>query len=117
LSDSFFLLSCCNYFYYYFLLSLCIVFVVIKNRSIAMNKVVVFALILLAHQVTAGPIAYGICQSGCAALVVSCYSAAGAVFGTVTVGVGVAPAILACNTAFGACSAKCAAIGLLAPTP
>ncbi|KAF8869837.1 hypothetical protein BD779DRAFT_1681644 [Infundibulicybe gibba] len=30
-----------------------------------------------------GPIAYGICQSGCNAVVVACYAAAGFTFGTV----------------------------------
>lgn len=64
----------------------------------------------------AGPAAYGVCQAGCAALAVACYAAAGAVFGTVTAGVGTAPAILACNVAFGKCSAACIAAGFL-PTP
>jgi len=63
--------------------------------------------------VKAGPAAYGICQAGCAAVVVACYAAAGAVFGTVTAGVGAAPAVLACNVAFGKCSAACAAAVLL----
>ena len=82
----------------------------------------------------AGPVAYGICQSGCAAVVGVCYAGAGFVFvsllrcdfiksetdanfqGTVTAGVGTPPAVLACNTAFGVCSAKCAVVALL-PTP
>ena len=82
----------------------------------------------------AGPIAYGICQSGCCAIAVPCYAAAGFVFvtllrcdfsssetdnvfqGTVTAGVGTPPAVLACNAALGVCSAKCAAVALL-PTP
>ncbi len=64
----------------------------------------------------AGPASYGICQAGCSAVVVACYSAAGAVFGTVTAGVATAPAILGCNVAFGKCSAVCAGI-LLVPTP
>ena len=49
-------------------------------------------------------------------MVVACYAAGGAVFGTVTAGVGVAPAILACNAAFGTCMASCAA-ALALPTP
>lgn len=49
-------------------------------------------------------------------MVVACYSAAGFVFGTVTAGVATAPAVLACNAAFGQCSATCATL-LLAPTP
>ena len=35
---------------------------------------------------SAGPLAYGICQTGCNALAVSCYTAAGFTFGTVTAG-------------------------------
>jgi hypothetical protein len=57
-----------------------------------------------------------ICSSGCAAVAVACYSAAGAVFGTVTAGVGTPAAILACNSAFGTCMASCAA-ALALPTP
>lgn len=53
--------------------------------------------------VQAGPIAFGVCQAGCATLAVSCYAAAGAVIGTV-----LAPgALVSCNTAFGTCSAAC----------
>lgn len=65
--------------------------------------------------VQAGPIAYGICQAGCAALVVTCYSAAGATFGTVVASAAAPAAVLACNSAFGACSAKCAVAVLIAP--
>ncbi|CAI5710687.1 hypothetical protein KXD40_006198 [Peronospora effusa] len=68
------------------------------------------------HKVTAGPLAYGICQTGCNAIVVACYAAAGAVFGTVTAGIGTMPAILACNVALGTCMASCVAAGC-APTP
>ena len=84
-----------------------------KSTSVIIT--IVFLLSIL--QAQAGPIAYGVCQTGCAALVVACYSAAGAVFGTVTAGAGVAPAVIACNVAFGKCSAACAAAALLAPTP
>ena len=80
------------------------------------TAVVLCFLIFTTTFVEAGPAAYGICQAGCAALVVACYAAAGAVFGTVTGGVGAAPAILACNLAFGKCSAACIAAGFL-PTP
>ncbi|KAI0693946.1 hypothetical protein C8T65DRAFT_744563 [Cerioporus squamosus] len=65
----------------------------------------------------AGPLAYAICQTGCNSLVVACYANAGAVFGTVTAGVGVAPAILACNAALGTCFTACATAALCAPTP
>ena len=70
----------------------------------------------MASFVGAGPAAYGICQAGCAAVVVACYAAGGAVFGTVTAGAGVAPAIIACNAAFGTCSSACATAFFL-PTP
>jgi hypothetical protein len=48
-------------------------------------------LVALPSGTEAGPIAYGICQSGCAALVVACYASAGLVFGTVTAGLGKFP--------------------------
>lgn len=70
----------------------------------------------LIQNANCGPAVYGICQSGCAVVVVACYSAAGFTFGTVTAGAGVPAVILGCNSAFGLCSAKCAAIGLL-PLP
>lgn len=68
------------------------------------------------NTILAGPAAYGVCQAACAAAVVICYNAAGFTFGTVTAGVGIPAAIIACNTGFGACSAKCA-LFILAPTP
>ena len=70
----------------------------------------------MAFQASAGPISGAICSAGCAALVVAWYSAAGAVFGTVTAGAGTAPAIIACNAAFGKCMAACAAATVV-PTP
>lgn len=70
---------------------------------------------LLAASSTAGPLAYGICQAGCSAVVVACYSAAGAVFGTVTAGAGTSAVILACNAAYGSCQSACGA-ALFAPT-
>ena len=45
----------------------------------------------------------------------ACYSAAGATFGTVTAGLGVAPAIIACNTSLGYCMMCCNA-ALFTPT-
>lgn len=71
---------------------------------------------LLIDHSTAGPAAYGICQAGCSGLAVACYSAAGATFGTVVAAAATPAAILGCNAAFGACSAKCAVVAL-APTP
>mmetsp|Transcript_101171 Transcript_101171/g.281716 ORF Transcript_101171/g.281716 Transcript_101171/m.281716 type:complete len:91 (-) Transcript_101171:183-455(-) len=58
-----------------------------------------------------GPLAYGICQSGCNAVAVACYAAAGYTFGTVTAGAGVPAAIIACNAALGTCMAACVAAG------
>jgi len=72
---------------------------------------------IMLHQASGGLVLYGICQTGCASLVVACYAAAGVTFGTITAGVGTPPAILACNGAFGLCSAKCAAATLVLPTP
>jgi len=66
--------------------------------------------------IDAGPIAYGVCQAGCSAAVVSCYAAAGFTFGTVTAGIGTPAAIVACNVAFGKCCAACAVLAL-APIP
>ncbi|KAK7907987.1 hypothetical protein PG985_015290 [Apiospora marii] len=63
----------------------------------------------------AGPLAYGICQAGCSAVVVACYSAAGFTFGTVAA-VAAPAAVVACNSAYGTCQAACAA-SLVAPIP
>ena len=43
---------------------------------------------LLSTCAESGPLAYGICQTGCNAGVVACYTAAGVTFGTVTAGAG-----------------------------
>ncbi|KAF1972950.1 hypothetical protein BU23DRAFT_554800 [Bimuria novae-zelandiae CBS 107.79] len=72
------------------------------------------AMVALAGTTAAGPIGYGICQAGCSAVVVACYSAAGFTFGTVAAAAAPA-AIAACNTAYGTCQAACAAV-LLSPT-
>jgi hypothetical protein len=57
--------------------------------------------ILLANGLAAGPLAYGICQSGCNAVVVACYAGAGFTFGTVTAGTGIPVAIAGCNAGLG----------------
>ncbi|KAK9898079.1 hypothetical protein P389DRAFT_65519 [Cystobasidium minutum MCA 4210] len=75
-----------------------------------------FTLAALSTQAVAGPALYGICQSGCASVVCACYSAAGFTFGTVVAGPATPAVILACNSAFGACSAKCALVTMAAPT-
>lgn len=59
----------------------------------------------------AGPLAYGVCQTGCNAVVVACYAAAGFTFGTVTAGVGTPLAIIGCNAGLGICMAGCVAAG------
>jgi hypothetical protein len=60
----------------------------------------------------AGLVEYGLCQSGCAGLVVACYAGAGFVFGTVIKGINTPPAILNCNKAFGKCSSTCSSVTL-----
>lgn len=79
-----------------------------------LNNLLVNVLALVSYAV-AGPAAYGVCQSGCAGLAMACYAAGGATWGA-TFGATAGPTIVACNSAFGICSAKCAAL-LLAPTP
>ena len=86
---------------------------------VVMRHTVALLLLLLAVaplQSQGGPIAYGICQAGCATVTVACYSAAGATFGTV-LAVGAPSAIVACNTAFGTCSHACAITCLVTPIP
>ncbi|KIY47511.1 hypothetical protein FISHEDRAFT_45206 [Fistulina hepatica ATCC 64428] len=65
----------------------------------------------------AGPIAYSICQTGCNVVAVACYAAAGFTFGTVVASAATPAVILGCNSALGTCSAACASVALLAPTP
>ncbi|KAF7345529.1 hypothetical protein MVEN_01571500 [Mycena venus] len=67
--------------------------------------------------VHAGPIAYGLCQTGCNAVAVACYAGAGLVFGTVVAAPAAPAAAITCNVALGTCSATCATVALLAPTP
>ncbi|KAF9472595.1 hypothetical protein BDN70DRAFT_915839 [Pholiota conissans] len=67
--------------------------------------------------VMAGPIAYGLCQTGCNTVAVACYASAGMTFGTVVAAAAAPPLILGCNAALGTCSAMCATVALLAPTP
>lgn len=66
--------------------------------------------------ISAGPVSYAICQSGCNALVVSCYASAGFVFGTLTAGAGIPAALAGCNSALGVCMASYVAAGCL-PIP
>ncbi|KDQ08146.1 hypothetical protein BOTBODRAFT_139194 [Botryobasidium botryosum FD-172 SS1] len=77
----------------------------------------VIAPFYLATGAYAGPIAYGLCQTGCNTLAVACYAAAGFQFGTVVAAAATPATILACNAGLGTCSATCATVALLAPTP
>jgi len=76
----------------------------------------VFCIVLAIPLTDGGPATYGVCQAGCAAAVCACYSAGGLTFGTITGGAGAPAVALACNIAFGKCSAACAAMVLM-PTP
>ncbi|KAH6902112.1 hypothetical protein BKA70DRAFT_1157425 [Coprinopsis sp. MPI-PUGE-AT-0042] len=80
------------------------------------TSIAVASLVAFAGQVSAGPIMYGICQTGCNVVAVACYAAAGATFGTIAAPAAPA-AILGCNSALGSCSAACATVALFAPTP
>ncbi|EFJ49359.1 hypothetical protein VOLCADRAFT_59734 [Volvox carteri f. nagariensis] len=88
-------------------------------RFLFVAKIVLFAAVLAAvtGSAAAGPIAYGICQSGCNAIAVACYASAGLTFGAVTAGrcFGAPAAAVACNLALGKCMACCIAAGF-APT-
>jgi hypothetical protein len=65
----------------------------------------------------AGLLSYGICQTGCNAVVVACYSAAGATFGTVTAGAAAPAVIIGCNAALGVCMSGCIAAGCIPVIP
>lgn len=62
------------------------------------------------------PLSYGICQSGCNALAVACYAAAGVTFGTITAEFVAPAAVICCNTALGTCMAAFVVAGCT-PTP
>uniref|UniRef100_T1JSV6 Cysteine-rich protein n=1 Tax=Tetranychus urticae TaxID=32264 RepID=T1JSV6_TETUR len=70
---------------------------------------------MLVSFIEAGPAAYGICQTGCNAVAVACYAAAGATMG-VTFGASAPASVIACNAGLGVCMAACVAAGL-APIP
>jgi len=86
------------------------------NLIIAIRNLIILLLFpaLNLPIVNAGPVAYGVCQAGCASVVMAYYAAAGFAWGvTITNPPAV---ILGCNSAFGTCYAACAAVAL-APTP
>ena len=74
-----------------------------------------FFLALMLGYILGGPLAAGICYTGCNTVWVACVAAAGGVAGVSTIGVAVAPAILACNAAQGVCMGACM-VALAAPT-
>lgn len=80
------------------------------------QKLIAFIILLLIASSSAGPLAVGICQAGCSAVVVACYAAGGYTFGTITAGVGTPAVVLACNTAYGTCVSACFSAMFL-PTP
>ncbi|KAI0071739.1 hypothetical protein K474DRAFT_1668680 [Panus rudis PR-1116 ss-1] len=79
--------------------------------------VLLASVVALAAPAKGGPIAYGICQTGCNTVAVACYAGAGFTFGTVVAAAAAPAAVLACNAALGTCSAACATVALFAPTP
>lgn len=82
-----------------------------------MKKIIITIIILTLINVSfQGPIAAGICYTGCNTVWVACVAAAGGVAGVSTGGLGVPAAILACNAAQGVCMAACVT-ALLSPTP
>ncbi|KAL4072098.1 hypothetical protein J3A83DRAFT_4372086 [Scleroderma citrinum] len=87
------------------------------SHQSSMNFKTLTALTALAAApaVTAGPLAYALCQTGCNGLAVACYAAAGFTFGVALPAA--PPMILGCNAALGTCMAACAVTALLAPIP
>lgn len=90
--------------------------------KILSTMMLLFVLTTLAilQSVAAGPLVVALCYSACNAGVVSCYSAAGLVFGTNPVGwvawlAGGPAAASACSAAQGACMAACT-VSVAAPT-
>ncbi|USP72936.1 hypothetical protein yc1106_00210 [Curvularia clavata] len=83
-------------------------------KSTTITKASVALLTFTTGRVSAGHIGYGICQAGCASVVMACYAAAGYTWGA-TMGATAPASIIACNSAFGTCQAACAAV-LLGPT-
>jgi len=83
-----------------------------------MKKYIILIILIINFiQLTiSGPLAAGICYTGCNTVWVACVAAAGGVAGVSTGGIGVPAVILACNAAQGTCMAACIA-ALLSPTP
>lgn len=62
-----------------------------------MNKIIFLVFLFFVNSSYAGPLSYGICQTGCNSLAVTCYGAAGFTFGTITGVLDAPPSIIACN--------------------
>lgn len=86
-----------------------------KSSSVLVLFGLLVSFVIFPGDVSGGPTAGALCSAGCAAVVMACYGAAGAVWGA-TAGVGAPAAVLACNSAFGTCMANCAVATAL-PTP
>jgi hypothetical protein len=71
----------------------------------------VLVILTILRLTNAGPMAYGICQTGYKVLGVACYAAAGFVFGTVTADAGIPLVIFECNAALGTCMITCVVAG------
>ncbi|KAF8808937.1 cysteine-rich protein [Phlegmacium glaucopus] len=85
--------------------------------SLSKSALTIMIISMMPTSVFAGPIAYGICQTGCNALAVTCYAAAGYTFGTVVASPAAPAVVQSCNAGLAACSTACATVALLAPTP
>lgn len=75
----------------------------------------IIAIATLPLFVESGIVSYGVCQTGCNALAVACYAAAGFTMGVPIPG-STPAAIMACNAALGTCMGYCALI-IFTPTP
>lgn len=75
-----------------------------RNSTMHVSKVLFIS--TLAATSNAGPIAYRICQAGCAGVVMACYGAAGATWGA-TAAASAPATVIACNRTFGVCQAAC----------
>ena len=67
-----------------------------ENKRKQMKVIYLISLLFITSYTYAGPLSYGICQTGCNALVVACYAGAGLTFGTVTAGIGMPAAAIGC---------------------
>uniref|UniRef100_A0A914W3Y0 Uncharacterized protein n=1 Tax=Plectus sambesii TaxID=2011161 RepID=A0A914W3Y0_9BILA len=79
------------------------------------SLVILIIALAVAPPVEGGPALGTLCVTACNAGVVTCYTAAGLVFGTVTAGIGAWPAVAGCSLAQGACMATCA-VSFVTPT-